>query len=307
MRLSRICVLVLVLAGILGAAGVAEAQRDFSGVEIQTTSLGDGLAMLQGAGGNLGVSTGPDGVLLIDDQYAPMTDKIRAAIAELSNDPVRFVLNTHWHRDHTGGNENLGRGGAVILAHDDVRNRMNSDQYFALRDIAIPASPRAALPIVTYSDGLTLHLNGQTIDVLHVDPAHTDGDSIVYFREADVLHLGDIFFAGRYPFIDLSSGGRVDGIIAAANRALEIAGPKTRIIPGHGPLSKTQDLAKYRDMIVTVRDRVRVLISEGKDLDSVVAAAPSADFDAEFGGGFIKSDIFVVTIFESLAADASKQ
>ena len=216
MRLSRICVLVLVLAGILGAAGVAEAQRDFSGVEIQTTSLGDGLAMLQGAGGNLGVSTGPDGVLLIDDQYAPMTDKIRAAIAELSNDPVRFVLNTHWHRDHTGGNENLGRGGAVIIAHDDVRKRMNSGQYFALRDTTIPASPRAALPIVTYSDGLTLHLNGQTIDVLHVDPAHTDGDSIVYFREADVLHLGDIFFAGRYPFIDLSSGGRVDGIIAAA-------------------------------------------------------------------------------------------
>jgi len=286
------------------SVGNASAQQDFSKVEIQTTSLGSGLAMLQGSGGNLGVSTGPDGVLLIDDQYAPLTEKIRAAIAELSSEPIRFVLNTHWHGDHTGGNENLGRAGAVILAHDEVRNRMSSDHYMALRDVTIPASPKEALPIVTYSEGLTLHLNGQTIAVHHVDPAHTDGDSIVHFREADVLHLGDTFFSGIYPFIDLSSGGRVDGVIAATDRALEIAGPRTKIIPGHGPLSTRADLAKYRDMLVSIRDRVRKLIGEGKDRAGVLAAAPSAAFDAEFGGGFLKPEDFVSIVYGSLVADS---
>lgn len=286
------------------SVGNASAQQDFSKVEIQTTSLGSGLAMLQGSGGNLGISTGPDGVLLIDDQYAPLTEKIRAAIAELSSEPIRFVLNTHWHGDHTGGNENLGRAGAVILAHDEVRNRMSSDHYMALRDVTIPASPKEALPIVTYSEGLTLHLNGQTIAVHHVDPAHTDGDSIVHFREADVLHLGDTFFSGIYPFIDLSSGGRVDGVIAATDRALEIAGPRTKIIPGHGPLSTRADLAKYRDMLVSIRDRVRKLIGEGKDRAGVLAAAPSAAFDAEFGGGFLKPEDFVSIVYGSLVADS---
>ena len=294
----------LIIGGIFMSVGAASAQQDFSRVEIQATSLGSGLSMLQGAGGNLGVSTGPDGVLLIDDQYAPLTEKIRAAVAELSPEPIRFVINTHWHGDHTGGNENLGRGGAVILAHDEVRNRMSSDHYMALRDVTIPASPKEALPILTYSEGLTLHLNGQTIAVHSVEPAHTDGDSIVHFREADVLHLGDTFFSGIYPFIDLSSGGRVDGVIAAAERGLEIAGPKTKIIPGHGSLSTRADLAKYRDMLVSIRDRVRKMIAEGKDRAAVVAAAPSADFDAEFGGGFMKPEAFVGIVYGSLVGDS---
>lgn len=297
----------LIIGGILLSVGAASAQQDFSKVEIQATSLGSGLTMLQGAGGNLGVSTGPDGVLLIDDQYAPLTEKIRAAIAQLSSEPIRFVLNTHWHGDHTGGNENLGRGGAVILAHDEVRNRMSSDHYMALRDVTIPASPKEALPILTYSEGLTLHLNGQTIEVHPVEPAHTDGDSIVHFREADVLHLGDTFFSGIYPFIDLSSGGRVDGVIAATERALEIAGPKTKIIPGHGPLSTRADLTKYRDMLVSIRDRVRKLIEEGNDRAEVLAVTPSAAFDAEFGGGFMKPEAFVSIVYGSLVAESAGQ
>jgi glyoxylase-like metal-dependent hydrolase (beta-lactamase superfamily II) len=276
------------------------AQQDFSKVEIKTIDLGSGLAMLQGAGGNIGVSTGPDGVFLIDDQFAPLTEKIRAAIRELSKEPIRFVLNTHWHGDHTGGNENLGEAGVLILAHHRVRERLSTEQFQAIRNRTIPASPKVAWPVVTFEDGVTLHLNGQTIEVTHVDPAHTDGDSIVYFSEADLLHMGDIYFSGMYPFIDTSSGGRIDGMIAAADRALAIAGPKTRIIPGHGPLSNREDLSQTREMLISVRDRVRNFMNEGLDRDQVIARQPSKDFDGEYGGGFMKPDVFVGIVFDSL-------
>ncbi len=303
MRRRRVARSVVLLGTLLSAAPVT-AQQDFSKVKIRTTSLGQGLAMLAGAGGNLGVLAGPDGVLLIDDEYAPMSKKIRAAVAKLSAEPIRYILNTHWHGDHTGGNESLGRSGAVILAHEEVRKRMSTDSFQPSRDRTIPASPREALPVVTYDEGITLHLNGHTIDVRHVDPAHTDGDSIVHFREADVLHLGDIYFSGLYPFIDLASGGRVDGVIAAVDRALGIAGPKTRIIPGHGPLSTRADLEGYRKMLISVRDRVRKLIDEGLDLEAVLAAGPSADFDVELGGGFLSPESFVSIVYGSLTADS---
>lgn len=276
------------------------AQQDFSKVEIKTIDLGSGLAMLQGAGGNIGVSTGPDGVFLIDDQYAPLTEKIRAAIRAISMKPIRFVLNTHWHGDHTGGNENLGEAGVLILAHHRVRERLSTEQFQAIRNRKIPASPKAAWPVVTFEDGVTLHLNGQTIEVIHVEPAHTDGDSIVYFREADLLHMGDTYFSGMYPFIDTSSGGRIDGMIAAADRGLAIAGPKTRIIPGHGPLSSRQELSETREMLISVRDRVRKLIDEGLDRDRVVAGKPSNDFDGAYGGGFMTPDVFVGIVFDAL-------
>jgi len=276
------------------------AQQDFSKVEIKTIDLGSGLAMLQGAGGNIGVSTGPDGVFLIDDQYAPLTKKIRAAIRELSKEPIRFVLNTHWHGDHTGGNENLGQTGVLILAHHRVRERLSSEQFQAIRNRTIPASPKAAWPVVTFEEGVTLHLNGQTIEVTHVDPAHTDGDSIVYFREADLLHMGDTYFSGMYPFIDTSSGGRIDGMIAAAERGLAIAGPKTRIIPGHGPLSNREGLSGTLEMLISVRDRVRNLMAEGLDRAQVIEKKPSRSFDGNYGGGFMKPDVFVGIVFDSL-------
>jgi glyoxylase-like metal-dependent hydrolase (beta-lactamase superfamily II) len=281
----------------------ATAQQDFSKVELKRTDLGAGLMMLQGAGGNLAVSTGPDGVFLVDDQYAPLTEKIRAAIRAISEEPIRFVLNTHWHGDHTGGNENFGEAGVLILAHQRVRERLSTEQFQAIRNRTTPASPRAAWPVVTFEEGLTLHLNGQTIEAIHVEPAHTDGDSIVYFREADLLHMGDTFFSGMYPFIDTSSGGRIDGMIMAADRGLALAGPKTRIIPGHGPLSRPEDLEATRDMLISIRDRVRNLIGEGLDRDQVVERKPSQAFDEVFGGGFMSPDLFVGIVYDSLRAE----
>jgi cyclase len=272
-------------------------------VEIKPTDLGSGRARRPGAGANIGVSTGPDGVFLIDDQYAPLTEKIRAAISAISKEPVRFVLNTHWHGDHTGGNENLGEAGALILAHHHVRERLSTEQYQALRKRKIPASAESAWPVVTFEDGVTLHLNGQTIEATHVESAHTDGDSIVYFREADLLHMGDTYFSGMYPFIDTSSGGRIDGMIEAADRGLAIAGPKTRIIPGHGLLSNREELSSTRAMLIGVRDRVRNMIDESLDRAQVVASKPSQEFDGRYGGGFIKPDMFVGIVFDSLKSE----
>ena len=182
------------------------------------------------------MSVGKSGTYLIDDQYAPLSDKILAAIKAITPDPVRFVVNTHWHGDHTGGNENMGKAGALLVAHENVRRRMSTEQFMAAMGRKIPPSPEEALPVVTFTDAMTFHWNGDEIRVYHVPPAHTDGDSIVHFVKADVVHMGDIFFNGGYPFIDTSSGGRVDGVIEAADRVLAGIGEKTRIIPGHGPL-----------------------------------------------------------------------
>ena len=284
------------------APAVASAQGDLSKVEIETFELGDGLAMLQGAGGNIGVSAGADGVLLIDDQFAPLTEKIRAAVRELSPNPIRFVLNTHWHFDHTGGNENLGRAGALIVAHANVRRRMGTEQFMAAMNRRIPPSPREALPVVTFEDGMVFHLNGHTIRALSVGPAHTDGDAIVRFEEADLIHAGDVYFAGSYPFFDTSSGGSIDGMIAAAGAVLELAGPATRIIPGHGPLSDRAELAAYREMLAAVRERVRAAIDAGRDRDAVVAAGLTADFDARYAG-FQPAENFVGWVYDSLKGE----
>jgi glyoxylase-like metal-dependent hydrolase (beta-lactamase superfamily II) len=213
---------------------------------------------------------------------------------------VRFVVNTHWHGDHTGGNENMGKAGALIVAHENVRVRMSREHFMAAFGRKIPPSPEAALPVVTFTDAVTFHWNGDEIRVHHVPPAHTDGDSIVHFVKADVVHMGDVFFNGGYPFIDTSSGGRVDGVIAAADRVLAAVGEKTRIIPGHGPLATKADLQAYRDVVKTLRDRIATLKAEGKSRDEVIAAKPTADHDAKWGGGFMKGDTFTGLVYDSL-------
>ena len=273
--------------------GIAHAQQNFDKVEIKTEKLSPTTYVLFGGGGNIGVSAGEDAVFIIDDQYAPLTPKILAALKQISDKPVKFVLNTHWHGDHTGGNENMGNAGALIVAHDNVRKRMSTEQFIALFKSTTPPSPKAALPVVTFSSDVTFHLNGDEVFGFHVPKAHTDGDVIVQFKKSNVIHMGDTFFNGFYPFIDSSSGGNPDGVIAAADRVLALADEKTKIIPGHGPVSNKADLQVYRDMLATVTGRVKALMKAGKKVDEIRAANPSAEFDEKWGKGFISAPRFI--------------
>ena len=250
------------------------AAQDFSQVQIQTTPLRENTYLLTGAGGNMVASTGPDGTFLVDDQYAPLSARISEALGRIGRLPVRFIINTHWHFDHTGGNEAFGQSGSVILAHDNVRQRMSTEQFIAAFDRKVPASPQGALPVITFTEGVTLHLNGDTIEVVHVANAHTDGDALVRFRKANVLHMGDTMFNGGYPFIDLSSGGSIDGLLAAHARALELSDAQTIIIPGHGAQTDRATLVAYRTMLQQARDRIAALKAQGKTRDDVVAAQP---------------------------------
>ena len=287
---------------LMGVAAASHAQTDWDKVEIRTVDVAPGIHMLEGAGGNIGVSSGEDGVVLIDDQFAPLTPKILAAVAEISKQPVRFLLNTHWHYDHVGGNENLGQAGALIIAHDNVRRRMKAGGLIEFFSNDVPASPAAALPVVTFDQDVTLHWNGDEIHAFHVPPAHTDGDSVILFRKANVVHMGDLYFNGSYPFIDYSSGGSVDGVIAAVGKVLSMIDDDTRIIPGHGPLSGRAELAAYHDMVRAVRDEIAPLVAAGKSLEEVIAAKPTAAFDEQWGQGFIPPDGFATIVYKTLAA-----
>jgi cyclase len=298
MRLPRVCLAVISLA--LAPLAATAQNRDLSQVEVTSTKLADGVYMLEGAGGNIGVSIGEDGVFLIDDQYAPLTPRIKAAVAALSPRTIRFVLNTHWHGDHTGGNENLGGEGVLIVAHDNVRVRMSTEQISQVFKRTTPPAPARVLPVVTFSESATFHMNGDEIHAQHVAPAHTDGDSLVRFGKANVLHTGDLFFNGSFPFIDLESGGSLEGMIAAADRVLALANDRTRIIPGHGKAAGKADLQTYRDMLAGVREAILPLVKAGKTVEEAKAAKPLAAWDAQWGGGFIKTDSMVEIAYRSL-------
>ena len=280
----------------------ARAQTNFDKVEITSETLAPGLHVLFGAGGNIGVSTGADATALIDDQYAPLTAKIVAATAKLSPHPIKFVINTHWHGDHTGGNENLGKAGAVIIAHDNVRTRMASDQFMAAMQRTVKASPPAALPVVTFDSTTTLHLNGEDIRAVHIAPAHTDGDSLIVFTKANVIHMGDTFMTTGYPYADLASGGNVRGYLAAHDTALALGNAATRYIPGHGKVSDRAGLVAYRTMVAETIAAVEAAMAGGKTVEQVIAAKPTAPWDARWGNGFIKPNAWVRTIYASLSA-----
>ena len=295
----------LLLVLVLTVAPAVRAQQDFSQVKVTVVPVVPGIYMLQGAGGNIGLSVGKDNAFVIDDEYAPLTDRIKAAIATVSTNPVRFLVNTHWHGDHTGGNENMANGGAILVAQENVRRRMSTEQFNELFKSRTPASPAAALPVITFADEISFYVNGDSVQVVHVRNAHTDGDALVLFRAANVIHMGDTYFNGIYPFIDVSSGGSLAGIISAVDRALVMTNEGTKIIPGHGPLGDRASLMAYRKVMADVRDRVGKLIARKRTLAQIIAARPLADYDETWGKGFMKPDQFLTLVHASLTKGAA--
>ncbi len=252
-------------------------------VKIETVNVAPGIYMLVGRGGNIGLTVGVDGAAIIDDQFADMVPKIRSAVALLSERPVKFVINTHLHGDHTGGNDGFGAAGAVIIAHDNVRKFLGSDQVNPSTNQPIPARARAALPVVTFADSATLHFNDDDLEFMHLPNAHTATDIVIRFRKANVLHMGDCFVGG-FPFIDGNTGGTLDGLIRAHETVLGTVDDNTKIIRGHGPLGNKAELQAYHDMLVVVRDRVAKLVKAGKTQEQVLEARPTKEFEEKYGG-----------------------
>jgi glyoxylase-like metal-dependent hydrolase (beta-lactamase superfamily II) len=258
--------------------------QDLSQVQITTVPVRGSIYMLQGSGGNIGVSIGDDGTFIIDDQFAPLTEKIQTAIRALTPNPVRFVVNSHWHYDHSDGNENFGRAGALIVSHDNSRRRMETDQIVSLSNRPQPPYDEVGLPKITFHDSMRFYYNGDLIDVLHLGPAHTDGDAVIYFRDTNVIHTGDVFVRYGLPFIDNPNGGSIDGTIDSTWAIAGLIDDDTVIIPGHGQLSTRADLLAYREMLVTVRDRIRSQMAQGHSVDQIVASNPARGY-AEPGAG----------------------
>lgn len=263
----------------LSFGAVQAQQTDWDMVELRISHVAGSIYMLEGQGGNIGLSIGDDGVIMIDDQFAPLTDRIVAKIGEVTDQEIRFLINTHLHGDHVGGNENLGNRGVLIFANDRVRLRMS----MAKSDSGASTYSHVALPVVTFSETTTLHLNGEEVHAFSVPPAHTDGDVFIHFRDSDVLHLGDVFRTNNFPYIDLSNGGGLPGTLEALGIAIGMAGPNTAIIPGHGGMSTREDIVEFRDMILVVIDRVSSLIDEGKSFAEVIAAGTTAEYEAKWG------------------------
>ncbi|MFP4844173.1 MBL fold metallo-hydrolase [Winogradskyella sp. PE311] len=277
------------------------AQGRFDTVKIKTTKLSDHTYMLEGAGGNIGVSVGEDGVFIIDDQFAPLSKKILDAIKSLSDKPLNFLVNTHYHGDHSGGNENMSKAGATIIAHDNVKKRLEVEQ----RDGSF--KPKEALPVITFNDKLNITTNGESIAVFHVANAHTDGDVLLYFTESNVLHTGDTYFNGRYPYIDLNSGGSVNGYIKAVKRGLMVIDEDTKIIPGHGKVSNLEEYKGFLNMLETLRDKTQKAIDNGKTEEEVkVDSSITKTYDElDYGTGFINSERIRVTFYKSLKGNKS--
>lgn len=278
----------------------ASAQTDFSKVQMKATKVAGNVYMLEGAGGNIGVSVGDDGLLIVDDQFAPLADKIRAALKGIADKKLHFILNTHWHGDHTGGNVAFGPE-ATIIAHDNVRKRLATEQKSTVFNTTTPPSPKEALPVITFDQTLTVHFNGEDIKAIHYPRGHTDGDSVIFFSASNVVHLGDDFFAGRFPFVDLESGGSVEGLVKNIGELITKIPADAKLIPGHGPISTLDDLKSYHRMLQQTTEIVRGKIKTGKTLDQIKTEGLPAEW-APWGSGFIKTDRWVETIYKSLTA-----
>ena len=274
--------------------------QNFDSVQIETINVADNVYMLIGSGGNIGVITGDDGVLIVDNQFAPLAPKIKAAIAEISDKPVKYVINTHWHGDHMGGNEVFGADGSIIIAHNNVRTRISTDQFMGHQQREVLARPEVAWPVVTFSDEVTYYFNDEEILVHYTLPAHTDGDAVVYFKNANVIHMGDTFVRYGYPFVDISSGGSVIGMIDNLDRVIAMINDDTKVIPGHGELATRADMVKFRDILKEIADGVQKGIDDGKSLADIQSSDIASKYDQDWGQGFIKGKDFMVFTYESL-------
>jgi cyclase len=299
-----------VVATTLLLAGAAIAQQqppasppppDFSKVEIKTTDLGDNVYMLEGQGGNITVAVAKDGIIMVDGEFAPLHDKIKAAISAVSNQPIKYLINTHFHGDHTGGNEPFAKDGVTVVSEVNVKTRLAAGTTNGLTGAKVAPAPEAALPTKTYTGAFHIRLNGRVADLKHIANAHTDGDTYVWFKTANVLSTGDTVTIGRYPNIDFANGGNIKGMIAATDAYMKLTNAKTRIVPGHGPLADKAALTEYRTMLVTARDRMAQLVKLGKSEDDVVTAKPFADLDAKWAPTELASKNFIRVVWHSLA------
>jgi cyclase len=279
---------------------LAQARATALNTPIRTTKISDNIYLLQGAGGNMALQTGPEGNILIDASFATAVPRIREAIGAVSKDQADALINTHWHFDHTDGNEGLHAAGFTIFAHQKTRERLSMPQTVKMLGVILPAAPASALPAITFDDSMRFWHNGDSLDLVHFDPAHTDTDIYIHFHKADVLHVGDIWFNGFYPFIDEGTGGAIGGMIRAGEKALAVAGNDTKIIPGHGPLGSKADFQKFHDMLSAVRDKVAALKAAGASEQEAIAKKPTADFDAAWGKGMLAGDAFTGIVYRTL-------
>jgi glyoxylase-like metal-dependent hydrolase (beta-lactamase superfamily II) len=268
--------------------------------KLTTTALTDNISVISGAGGNVAVFAGADGVFVIDNGMPYTIGPLSEAIAAAGGAQPRMIFNTHWHFDHAGGNEYYGEQGVLIVAHDNVRQRMSVAAFSKFTNSEVPASPHAALPVVTFATSTTFHLNGDTVIATHVPPAHTDGDAMLRFEKADIVHLGDLFFNGLYPVIDVTAGGSIRGMIEAIDRIVPTLNESTQIIPGHGPMAGIAELEAFREMLATVERRIQLLIDEGKSKEEVVAIRPSINFDEQWAWDFMPPDRWIGIVYDSM-------
>lgn len=296
----KLALLALVLVATIPVHEKHSQQPDWSKVQIKSTKIAGNVYMLEGAGGNIGVSVGPDGILIVDDQFAPLADKIRASLKTLGQGKLRFILNTHWHGDHTGSNTAFGPE-ATIIAHDNVRKRLSSEQRSEFFKSTTPPSPKEALPVITFDQSVSVHFNGEEIRVIHFPNGHTDGDSVIFFTTSNVVHLGDDFFAGRFPFVDLESGGSVEGLTKNIGELITKIPADAKLIPGHGPISTLDDLKVYHRMLIETTAIVRDKIAAKKTLDQIKSEGLPAEWNS-WGTGFIKTDLWLELVYRSLTA-----
>ena len=312
----RMGMIVVASTLLLGGASYAQQQPaaappppDLSKVEIKTTDLGDNMYMLEGQGGNITVAVAKDGIIMVDGEFAPLHDKIKAAVATVSSQPIKYLINTHFHGDHTGGNEPFAKDGATVVSEINVKNRLAAGTTNGLTGVKTPPVSPDALPAKTYTGSYHIRLRGRVADLKHIANAHTDGDTYVWFKTANVLSTGDTFTNGRYPNIDFANGGNIKGMIAATDAYLKLVNDKSRIVPGHGPLGDRAALIAYRTMLVTARDRMAKLVKDGKSEDDVVAAKPFADLDTKWAPNELAGKNFIRVVYHSLAdkkTDAKK-